>query len=223
LIVVLFDLEGTLVQSMEGDQEAIIDFRIKTKEKLVELGMPSNLLKGETRSILMRNKAIEYVEKNFGWKEAKRFHTEMDKFLKSYELLWANRSKIFSDTIPTLRKLKELGYKMGLVTSTSREAANRILSMHRIGNFFDVIVTREDVKKLKPNPETILLALKKLNERNFFFVGDAIYDSQATERAGGISLIVNRNASKKLKFQARYTVRSLTEIPSLIQNLTSKC
>jgi HAD superfamily hydrolase (TIGR01549 family) len=219
LIAILFDLEGTLVQSIESNQEAVVDFRVKTREKLVDLGVPSNMLKGETRSILMRNKAIEYVEKNFGYEEAKRFHAEMDNFLKSYELFWANRSKIFSDTIPTLRKLKKLGYKMGLVTSTSRDAANRILSIHRIGSFFDVIVTREDVKRLKPNPEAILLALKKLNEHNFFFVGDSIYDSQATERASGICLIVNRNVSKKLKVKTHYTVSSLTEIPSLIQKL----
>ncbi len=134
-------------------------------------------------------------------------------------MFWANRSKIFSDTIPTLRKLKKLGYKMGLVTSTSRDAANCILPIHRIGNFFDVVVTREDVKRLKPNPEAILLALKKLNEHNFFFVGYSIYDSQATERAGGICLIINRNTSKKLKVKTHYTVSSLTEIPSLIQKL----
>lgn len=219
MVAILFDLEGTLVQSIESDQEAIINFRAKTREKLIELGVPLNVLKGETRSILMRNKASEYVEKNFDYKEARRFHVEMDKFLKSYELFWADHSKIFSDTIFTLRKLKNLGYKMGLVTSTSREAANRILSMHRIKTFFDIVVTREDVKRLKPNPEAILLALKKINEHNFFFVGDSIYDLQATERAGGISLIVKRNASKKLKFKTHYTVSSLTEIPSRIQKL----
>jgi len=77
----------------------------------------------------MRNKAIEYVEKNFGYNEIERFHVEMDNFLKSYELVWANRSKIFSDTIPIVRKLEKLGCKMGLVTNASRKAANRILSM----------------------------------------------------------------------------------------------
>jgi len=37
-----------------------------------------------------------------------------------------------------------------------------------------------------------LLALKKLNKHIFLFVGDSIYDLQATEKAGGISLVVNR-------------------------------
>lgn len=219
MVVILFDLEGTIVQSMESDQNAVIQFRIKTKEKLLQLGIPSAILEGETSSTLMRNKAAEYVKEHFSQKEAKRFHDEMEKFLKSYELYWANRSRIFPDTLPALRKLRKLGCKMGLVTNTSREAANGMLSMHGIKVFFQAIVTREDVKRLKPDPEGILLALRKLSERNFFFVGDNIYDSQATEKAGGISIIVNRNASKKLKFRAHYEVRSLTEIPSLIQSL----
>lgn len=215
MVVVLFDLEGTLVQSIEDDQEAILEFRIKTREKLVALGIPRGELKGVATSTLMRNKALEYVKEHFNEREAKRFNLEMDRFLKSYELSWTDRSKIFPDTLPALRRLKEIGCKMGLITNTSREAANRMLSIHGIRGFFEVIITREDVKKLKPDPEGIMLALKRLNEQNFFFVGDLAYDSRAAEKAGGISIIVNRCPSKKLEFHADYVVKSLIEIPCL--------
>lgn len=222
MVVILFDLEGTLVQSIENDQEAILEFRIKTREKLLRLGIPSSKLEGVTRSTLMRNKALEYVKEHFDEKEAKRFHLEMDNFLKSYELCWADSSRIFPETLPALRGLKRLGYKMGLITNTSREAANRILSMHGIETFFEVVVTRENVKKLKPDPEGILLALKRLNPRDFFLVGDLIHDSKAAEKAGGVSIIVNRSPSKKLEFRANYVISSLVEIPKLIQHLISK-
>lgn len=131
------------------------------------LGIPRSELKGVTASTLMRNKAPEYVKEHFNEGKTKRFNLEMDSFLKSYELSWADRSKIFSDTLPALRRLKEIGCKMGLITNTSREAANRILSIHGIRDFFEVTVTREDVKKLKPDPEGIILALKRLNEQFF--------------------------------------------------------
>jgi len=221
MVAVLFDLEGTLVQSIENGQKAIFEFRIKTRKKLVALGIPRGELEGVTTSTLMRNKALEYVEEHFNEREAKRFHLEMDRFLKSYELSWAGRSKIFPDALLALRRLKELGCRMGLITNTSREAANRILPIHGIADFFEVVITREDVKKLKPDPEGILLALKRLKSRNFFFVGDLVHDSQAAEKAGGVSIIVNRNPLKKLEFHADYVVKSLMEIPSLIQNLIS--
>ena len=219
MAMVLFDLEGTLVQSIESDQRAILEFRIKTREKLVDLGIPRSELKGLTRSTLMRNKALEYVEEHFNEEEARRFHLEMDRFLKSYELYWADGSRIFPDTLPALLRLRELGYKMGLVTNTSREAADRMLSIHGIRSFFEVIITRDDVKKLKPDPEGIILALKRLNAGDFFFVGDLVHDSRAAEKAGGISIIINRRPSKELKFHADYIIKSLMEVPRLIQHL----
>ncbi|UCE43788.1 MAG: HAD family hydrolase [Candidatus Bathyarchaeota archaeon] len=221
-MVILFDLEGTLVQSIENDQKAILEFRIKTKEKLMELGIPPSKLEDIRSSTLMRNKALDYVEEHFSERDAKRFHLEMDRFQKSYELRFADRSKIFQDTLPALRKLKTLGYNMGLVTNTSREAANRILLRRGIETFFEVVVTREDMKRLKPDPGGIILALKRLNAQDFVFVGDLVHDSRAAENAAGVSIIVKRPPSKKLTFQANYFVRSLQEIPDLILHFIGK-
>jgi len=215
LFAVLFDLEGTLVQSVEGDHDAILEFRSRTREKLLELGIPSSELRNLTRSTLIRNKAREYVEEHFSKKRAKQFHVKIDKFLKSYELRWADQSRIFPDTLSALQKLESLGYKMGIVTNTSKEAANRILDIHGMQDFFEVVVTREDVKMLKPHPEGILIALRRLEVKDFFFIGDLVHDSQAAKEADGISIIVNRNQFKKLKFNPHHVVRSLLEISHL--------
>lgn len=220
--IVLFDLEGTLVQSIEDNKDAILEFRIKTANKLMELGIPSSELKGIKMSTLMRNKALEIVDERFEKNQAKRFHHEMDGFLKKFELRWALQSRVFPDTRSALCKLKRLKCRMGLVSNTSREAADRMLSMHRIGSFFDVIVTRENVRRLKPDPEGILLALKKLDGRSFFFVGDLAHDSLAAKKAGGISIIIKRNPLKTLKFKADYVVRSLEEVPDIVQTLQDR-
>jgi HAD superfamily hydrolase (TIGR01549 family) len=221
MFAVLFDLEGTLVLSVENDEKAIVEFRIKTKEKLLELGIPLTELENVVKSTLMRNKALEYVEKHFTEQEARRFHLEMNKFLKVFELSWARGSTIFPDTVPALHRLRELGYRMGVFTNTSKEAANLELSMHKIEDYFDVVITREDVKKLKPDPEGIYIALKKLNAVNFVFVGDLIHDFRATKKAKGISSIVDRNPQEPLEFDADYIVDTLLDIPSLIQQLAS--
>ena len=117
----------------------------------------------------MRNTAIDYVKKNYDEKKANLFNLEMDRFLKRYEMSWAKQSEIFPETLPVLNKLKKLGYRLGIVTNTSLEAANYMLSLHGIRDFFEAIISRESVKKLKPDPEGILLALKKLNEKNLFY------------------------------------------------------
>jgi len=186
----------------------------------LELGIPVSVLKNVTKSTLMRNRALEYVEKEYNVRDARQFLLEIDRFLKKYELAWANQSKIFPDTQTTLIKLRELGYKMAVITNTSRDAAKLMLSIHGISDYFEMIVTRENVKKLKPDPEGILLALKMLNEQDFFFVGDLVHDLNASKKAGGICIIVKRTFIEKLDFQADYTVQSLEEIPGLIQNIS---
>ena len=59
MVVVLFDLEGTLVRSVEGDPKAVQDFRVKTRERLIELAVPAGVLEGSVRSAFMRNVASE--------------------------------------------------------------------------------------------------------------------------------------------------------------------
>jgi HAD superfamily hydrolase (TIGR01549 family) len=219
MVAVLFDLEGTLVQSPTNNPEVFLEFRARTREKLLALGIPISELEGVTKSTLMRNKVVNYVEKHFDEEEAKLFRLEMDKFLKDYEISWAYNSSIFPDTIPTLNMLRGCKYEMGVITGTSRGAADHMLSINHIAEFFQVLITREDVKRLKPDPEGIRLAIKALDARTFFFIGDLLYDYMAAKEAGGIPIIVNRDASKELKFHADYVVTSLIEIPDLIQRL----
>jgi len=221
LVVVLFDLEGTLVRTIEDDEEAIHEFRTSTKEKLIELGIPSHELQGSTTLAPMRNTAIGYVMQHFSGEEADRFHAEMDIFQKGFELSWAERSEIFPDTLPALRELKSLGCRMGIVTNTSREAADRELSMHGIEAFFEVVITREDMEKLKPDPEGLLIASRRMKAQEFFFVGDLVHDSRAAKTAGGTSIMIERRSSHRPRFHADHIVQSLTEIPKLIRHLTS--
>ncbi|MCK4424641.1 hypothetical protein KAU93_03065 [Candidatus Bathyarchaeota archaeon] len=79
-------MEGTLVQTPWEDPEHVLEFRRRTRRKLIELGVPFSVLEGIERSTIMRNKASEYVERHFSEAEAKRFKKEIEKFLRHYEL-----------------------------------------------------------------------------------------------------------------------------------------
>ena len=65
MTVVLFDLEGTLVQTIEDDPAAIRDFRESLIRKLTAVGVPPSAWEGEVKSTLIRNKAIRYAEERF--------------------------------------------------------------------------------------------------------------------------------------------------------------
>lgn len=62
-----------------------------------------------------------------------------------------------------IRLLKNKGYKVAIVSTSKREFIDKILNLVGYGDLFDLIIAREDVKQLKPDPAAYLLALKKLN------------------------------------------------------------
>jgi len=218
MVIVLFDLEGTLVKTEWEDQNHVLFFRRETRKKLLELGIPHHVLEGDERSTIMRNKALDYVKKNFTEARIKQFQLEVERFLEYHELNAVKSSRLFSDVFSALRQLRSMGCHLGLVTNTSRKAVDSYFSMHDLSNYFDVVVTRNEVAKLKPDHEGVLLALKKLRGKRFFLVGDLEHDAIAAEKAGGLSIIVNRDFSKLVQFHADFVVKSLSEVPAIISS-----
>ena len=240
-IAVVFDLENTLVETPPWSScQQRLEFRRKTKQKLIDLGIPASVLAGIERTTILRNKASEYAEHKFRKTEAAKFKREMEKFLSPYELDSARKSKLFADTTPTLKNIRRLGLRMALVTNTSAKAVNFILKTFGLELYFDIAITREDTRKLKPDPEGVLLALKRLHVKTFFLVGDLIYDVIAARRANGVSILVRRPEQsdsqdqfvalpaefqeiakgiprEKLSFEPDYVVQSLEEIPAIIR------
>lgn len=238
---VLFDLEDTLIQTPWSIHEHVLEFRRNTRRKLLTLEVPAEILEGVERATIMRNKAEAYVGVNFNKTKTRRFHREMEKFLRRYELDSARKSRLFPDCVSTLETLRRLGAKLGLVTNTSKEAVATVFQIHSLESFFDVTVTRENVRKLKPDPEGILFAAKKLDVAYFFMVGDLILDVLAAKEAGGVAIMIKRTAEKsnfndalkslseevlteiqerigsEAKLEPDYIIQSLSEIPPIIQ------
>lgn len=214
---VLFDLEGTLIQTPWEDPRHVSEFRLQTRRKLIQLTIPPSVLEGTERSTLMRNKASEYVERNFSKVHAQEFHKGMIEFLRQYEVDAAENSNLFPETISTLEELRRRGVKMGLVTNTSREAVEIVFRLHALKRYFEVVVTREDVKKLKPDPEGLLLAIRRLGVNDFFMVGDLAFDMLAAKNANGTSVFVKRSGKDGMSAHADHIVHSLREVPSIIQ------
>lgn len=61
-----------------------------------------------------------------------------------------------------LKYLKENGLQTALATSSSRKTTISLLKGSKLEKYFDVVVTGDDVKNSKPNPETFEKAIKLL-------------------------------------------------------------
>ena len=100
--------------------------------------------------------------------------------------------KIFPGIKELLESLKTDGFRMGVVTSRTRESAQRYMDMFGIGDYFEEMVSCDDTDIHKPNPEPILLCLKKMGitAEEALMVGDSPSDIKCANNAGVKSVLV---------------------------------
>lgn len=102
------------------------------------------------------------------------------------------------DGIPVLLKeLKRAGYKIGIVTSRTRESTMRYLKQFDIEEYFDGVVTCDDTDRHKPDPEPVLMGLKKLDTDKdcALMIGDSSFDMKSANNAGVKTVLVGWRAA----------------------------
>ena len=108
--------------------------------------------------------------------------------------------------------------KLALVTGTFGEITYKTLEMFDWKKCFDVIVVGEEVKKSRPDPEILNIALNKLKITNdeAIYVGDSIYDVQCAKNAN-MKVIVLGDFK-----EADFTANNLLDVKSILEELLSK-
>lgn len=107
----------------------------------------------------------EFVANHF-FKKAK-INPKMEVFNLEFKKIY--QELLFKELIPNLNsvalltRLKVKGKKMGVVSSATKWMADQILLQLNLTDFFDFVITKEDVANHKPHPEAYLLALEKLS------------------------------------------------------------
>jgi len=170
----LFDLDGTLIdtnelilQSFLHTFEKYLPDRKFTREDILPFNGPPLI---ETFSSIDPERAEEMMA------EYRRFNHE-----KHDELVTE-----FPGVFETIQTLKEKGFKIGVVTTKLRSTVNMGLKLTKLDQFFDVVVTLDDVKNPKPDPEPVFLALQQLDStpEEAIMIGDNYQDIVSGQNAG---------------------------------------
>jgi HAD superfamily hydrolase (TIGR01509 family) len=139
----------------------------------------------------------------------------------------ATTTSLLPGAAQALKDLKKMKLKMGLCTTSSEKAANYILQRFKIGDFFKIIVSRDNVKYVKPHTEQFELALKTLNvcPPATVIVGDSNVDMQSAKELKAIAVGLPTGISTMEQLMnngANYIITSLTDLPVLIKEINKE-
>lgn len=169
---ILFDLDGTLIDTNELIIASFIHTfnqygKHITREQAIEfIGPPLK----ETLSIADPDMADDMIE-------TYRQHnvTNHDDYVTA-----------FPNVSSTLKELLNKNIQLGVVTTKMRGTVEMGLQTTGLNNYFDTIVTLDDVTYAKPHPEPVVKAMTSLGARpeTTLMVGDNSHDIEAGHNAG---------------------------------------
>ena len=205
---VLFDWDGTLIDSYHADASAYLAM---FKEMGISWG-------------------LEELEKYYSpnWYDVYRAAGLRRPRWEAADRAWRthyakHRPKLIPGARRVLARLSEAHY-LGLVTSGDRDRVTRQLREFRLTTVFAARVCSGDTLRKKPHPEPLRLALRKmeLDPRACVYVGDAPQDVEMARRAGmrAIGVLGPFPTEKRLRAaRPDFLLASLDELPDVLKRL----
>jgi HAD superfamily hydrolase (TIGR01509 family) len=140
----------------------------------------------------------------------------MDDYLAFYRAHHRTTAHLYPGIIEVLQTVKRFGAKSALFTGKGRRTTMVTLEECGIGQYFDCVVTGNDVKQYKPSADglRIIMGQMSLKPSEMLMVGDAVSDVAAAHEAGvPVAAVVWDSYGKDnvLKMDAEYVFHSVPE------------
>ena len=214
LPALLFDLDGTLVDTLEliltsmrhafgGRAGAPTD-----EQWRVGIGTP---LRTQLREFAANDDDVEELAASY------RAHqkTHHDRLTVCYD-----------GVVATLEALHARGHPMALVTSKAGDIAARSMAHVGLDRLMDVVISAESTARNKPHPEPVLLACERLGvaPADALFVGDSPHDVEAGKAAGARTVAALWGFFPRSELEAagaEVYLDDVAELPTLVERLSA--
>lgn len=211
----IFDMDGTIFDTekfyyqtwLEIAKKEGFDFCLEDKVRL---------------SGKQSKESIAYMVENFSMdeKEAIRIRKNLNEL----------RDKKFNELDYSLKKpgllnllsyLKENNKNIALASSSIKSRIDFLLDREGVRDYFDEIISSDDITKGKPDPQIFNLAMEKIgaDKNKTYIIEDSLAGVKAAKKSGAkVVLIIDLDDSDLIKSQADLVFSSLDEFLSYIKN-----
>ncbi len=204
---IIFDIDGTLTST---NDLIFASFNYITEKYLGKTFSPKEIVSwfGPTEDVILK----EFCGENY-----EKAREEYYKFYSDNHYM----ADIYPGMKEILEVLKSQGILLSIYTGKGREAA--VITLKKIGiyEFFDLIITGDEVKEHKPSPEGIEVFLEKfhLQKDDVIMVGDSPSDVKAAHAAGvKVASVLWDSLAKDhvLKMDSDYVFNTVAELKEFL-------
>jgi len=187
-MVILFDLDGTVIDSTEAIIESFYSAcdkfgfkRPKEEEIKTLIGYPLDVMFSEVG--VGSEKVWDYVKV----------------YKEHYRVISKQKTTLLPKAKEAIAEASNFA-RLGVVTTKTARYSRELLEHFEIIQYFEVLIGREDVLNPKPHPEPILKALDMMGvevSKDVFIIGDTKLDLISAKEAGISSVAVLSGYGKK--------------------------
>ena len=207
--VLLFDLDGTLCDTDEMIVQTMRAIYLDYKPTKIRTRGELYYFSGPPIRETLKNEFPDY--------DPEMMHEEFKRVSKGF---YPSTVKAYKDEIEVLQALKDRGYLLGVVTNKGLPLTKYSLEICHIENFFDVIVSADDVAIPKPDPTGVFKAMEAFNIKNkedVLYIGDNDIDYFTAENAGVDCMLVSWGPRViKCIDKAKYEAKSYNEMREIL-------
>lgn len=179
-MLILFDLDGTLIDSTEAILESF--HHACGKHRF------SQVSDEKIKSLIGHPLDIMFLE--VGVKESKVWDF-VATYKEHYRKISTKKTVLLPNAASAVKLAKEFA-TLGIVTTKTGEYSQILMEHFELMYYFDVLIGREHVQEPKPHAEPILKAIESINKKfdEIWMIGDTKMDLISAKNAGVNSIAV---------------------------------
>lgn len=209
---VLFDLDGTLVDSLPDLHDATNELLARHRRPAIDREQARLAVGHGAKALIARI-----------WQETGEPATEAElaamhqEFLAIYRPIATRRTRPYPGVHEVLEALAGAGYPLGVVTNKPEDPTHDILRHLDLARWFGAVVGGDTTPEKKPHPAPVVEAMRRLSVDRATLVGDSRADVGAA-RAAGIGVIGVSWGYDRGRLDADHVIDHLSELPHILRN-----
>ena len=184
--MLLFDLDGTLVQSAPEICAAVNDVLGELALPAVDVQRVARWIGAGGRELLAQALAFSSGSTAEAVRAGSLLNDAQARFEPHYRRRSGSDSPLYPQVREVLTQLRASGVKLAIVTNKDGVFTRLVLQAHQLQALFDRVVSGDSFARKKPDPAGILACLEQFGvpAERALFVGDSAIDVAAARAAG---------------------------------------